>query len=219
MANEIIRNLKKDLAIELRNRTALSLTLSFAGVSTLSVSLVAGGTSFQPLVLSILLWIIIFFSSMSGLAHIFIREEEERTALFLKSVSTADGVFIGKTIFNILFFAGVETVILPLFLFFLQVEVVNIPFLVAIVYTGGIAISSATTMLGALAARAGGRSSLFTVISFPLILPVLWVAVGSTRRALEGGPADWQMVLFFLAFSGVLVSVSLLLFPYLWHEE
>jgi len=219
LAGEIIRNFKKDITIELRNRSALSLTLSFAGVSTLSVSMVAGGTPFSPLVQSILLWIIIFFSAMSGLAHIFIREEEERTALFLKSVSGADGVFIAKTMFNILFFAAVETVILPLFLFFLQVDVKNVLYLVVIVYAGGVALSSATTMLGALAARAGGRSSLFTVISFPLILPVLWTAVTATRCAFEGGAAAYSTVVFFLAFSGVLISVSLLLFPYLWNEE
>lgn len=219
MVNEIIRNFKKDITIEFRNRSALSLTLSFAGVSTLSVSMVAGGTPFSPLVQSILLWIIIFFSAMSGLAHIFIREEEERTALFLKSVSGADGIFIAKTMFNILFFAAVETVILPLFLFFLQVDAKNMISLAVIVYTGGVALSSATTMLGALAARAGGRSSLFTVISFPLILPVLWTAVTATRKTIEGSSVAFSTVVFFLAFSGVLISVSLLLFPYLWNEE
>jgi heme exporter protein B len=110
--------------------------MSFALICTLCVSLTSGGTAFPPLVNSLLLWVIVFFSAMSGLAHIFMREEDERTALFLRTVSSPEAIFIAKALFNILFFTAVVSLILPLFLFFLQVEVSSYPLLILCLYAG-----------------------------------------------------------------------------------
>ncbi len=69
-------------------------------------------------------------------------------------------------------------------------------------------------------AKAGGRGSLFTVISFPVILPVLLIAVKTTIRTLESASPDATgNIVFFLAFSGVLISLSLILFPIIWQEQ
>jgi heme exporter protein B len=68
--------------------------------------------------------------------------------------------------------------------------------------------------------KAGGKGSLFTIISFPIILPVLWIAISATSAAIEkSGASDYGNTLFFLAFSGVLISLSFLLFRYIWVEE
>jgi heme exporter protein B len=89
-----------------------------------------------------------------------------------------------------------------------------------IIFSGGVSISSATTILGAMVSKAGGKGSLFTVISFPIILPVLWIAISTTSVAIEkAGASDYSNILFFLAFPGVLISLSFLLFRYIWVEE
>jgi ABC-type transport system involved in cytochrome c biogenesis permease component len=63
------------------------------------------------------------------------------------------------------------------------------------------------------------RSSLFTVISFPLTIPVLWISINLTASSLEGGSVDLLNLLFLLAFSGVIVSFSYLLFKFIWMEQ
>ncbi len=125
--NEIKRNLKKDIQVEFRSRSAMNIAIAFAGISTLSISLVAGGTPFSPTVLSILLWIIIFFSAMNGLSHIFTRETDEGTALFLSLNSGADAIFASKLIFNIIFLLVIEAVIIPLFIIFLDLGIKALP--------------------------------------------------------------------------------------------
>lgn len=219
MNSRIIRNIKKDFLIEFRNRSAINISFAFAGITTLSVSLVAGGTPFTPVVHSIIFWIIIFFSAMSGLAHIFIREEEEKNSLFLSLSYTPEEIYISKLIFNIVLFLSISAVVTILYLFFLQILPVYLLLFFLTVISGSIAIASITTILGAMVSKAGSGSSLFTVISFPVLLPVLWTAISLTAVSIDGaGVQEYRNILFLLAFSGVIVSVSYLSFKFIWTE-
>lgn len=217
---EMMRNLRKDLRIELRSRGAFTVTFAFAGITTLSVSMAAGGRPFSSMVYALLLWVILFFSAMNGLLHIFTREEEEGTALFLSLNASAEAVFGGKLLFNLLLFLALEALVLPLYLFFLQVPVANPLLLVLAVIAGGCAMAGSVTLLGAMAAKAGGKGALFTVISFPIVLPVLWVSIATTVAALEKPwPGPVSNVVFLLAFSGGVMALSFLLFHFIWHDS
>lgn len=219
LLRDILRNIRKDLSIEARNRAMVSIALAFAGIATLSVGLVGRGLPFEPRVASLFLWIMMFFSAMNALSHTFVREEEEGTALFLRLHSPATAILLGKMIFNVLFFLILQGVIVALFLFFLEVTVVDSASFIAVVTVGGLALSTSTTFLGALVAAAGGRGTLFTVISFPLIVPILWVSTYYTERSmLQNVTIDAGGVIFLLAFSGTLVVISILLFPYIWND-
>ena len=219
MNSRILKNIKKDFLIEFRNRSAVNISFAFAGITTLSVSLVAGGTPFPPVVHAIIFWIILFFSAMSGLAHIFIREEEEKNSLFLSLYYTPEEIYISKLIFNVVLFLSISVIVTFLYLFFLQV-LPSYKFLFFLtVVSGSIAIASVTTILGAMVSKAGSGSSLFTVISFPVLLPVLWTAISLTSVSIDGsGVQEYRNIIFLLAFSGVIVSVSYLSFKFIWTE-
>ncbi len=220
LVGDIIRNLKKDLVIEFRTRVSFAISLAFAAISTISISLVSGGAPFTDLVYSVLLWLILFFSAMNGLAHVFTREEEEGTSLFLMLNSGSDSIFLGKLVFNAVFFLILETVIAPLYLFFLQVVPASPGHFIAVAVAGGLAVSSSTTLLGAMVARAGGKGALFTIISFPVLLPVIWVSIAETAGSLsEGGAMSLGNVVFLLAFSALVVAISLVLFRAVWETE
>ena len=220
LISDVLRQLKKDFLVEFRSRAAVNTALAFAGIITLSISLAAGGTPFSTLVQAVFLWIILFFSAMNGLLHIFTREEEEQTSLFLSLNVQAEAVYLAKLVFNITFFLVIEMVTCPLFIFFLQVTVTDIILFIMTVLSGGLALASAVTMLAAMTARAGGKGSLFTVISFPVVLPVIWVSIGATVESFQGSSGDaWNSVVFLLAFSGAVTAISFLLFRYVWYDE
>jgi len=217
--SRIISNIKKDFLIEFRNRSAINISFAFAGITTLSVSLAAGGAPFTPVVHAIIFWIILFFSAMSGLAHIFIREEEEKNSLFLSLYYTPEEIYISKLIFNIILFLSISVVVTALYLFFLQVSPVFPMLFILTVASGSFAIASITTILGAIVSKAESGSSLFTVISFPILLPVLWTAISLTSVSIDGtGVQEYRNIVFLLAFSGVIVSVSYLTFKFIWTE-
>ncbi|OHD68955.1 MAG: hypothetical protein A2W19_06955 [Spirochaetes bacterium RBG_16_49_21] len=220
MVREILRNLSKDFSVEFRTRFALNVSIAFAVTATVSVSLTAGGVPFPSLVQSILLWMIIFFSAMNGLSHIFVREEDQATALFLRITMSADSIFISKFIYNQSFMMIVLAVVTPLFLFFLQVKVILISYFVLTILSGGLSIAAGATILAAMVAKAGGKGSLFSILSFPLLLPVLWVSIFATKNSLDGArPADYNSLVFLLAFSGFISAISFLLFRFVWIED
>ncbi len=211
-------NIIKDFRIEFRRRFAVNVALSFAAITTLAVSLTAGGARLGAQTHALLFWIIIFFSAMNGLSHVFTREEEEGTALFLRITSPAEAVFTAKLVFNIAVIAVIVAAVAPLYVFFLDVEIASPGAFALVACAGSLAIASSTTVLGAIVAKAGGRGSLFTIISFPVVLPPLWVAVKASRSAIAGGAVSGDAV-FLLAFSGALVAVSYMLFGHIWIEE
>ena len=217
--NSILKNIRKDFLIEFRNRSALNISFAFAGITTLSVSLAAGGIPFTPLTQSIIFWIILFFSAMSGLAHIFIREEEEQNSLFLSIHYSPEDIYISKLVFNIALYLSIAILVTPLYLFFLQILPVYKILFILTLFSGSVAIASVTTILGAMVSKTGSGTSLFTVISFPVLLPVLWTAISLTAVSFEGGGIpEYKNILFLLAFSGVIICASYLSFKFIWTE-
>ncbi|HNW27471.1 MAG TPA: heme exporter protein CcmB [Spirochaetota bacterium] len=219
MGNDVLRNLRKDFLVEFRSRFALNVSASFAAIVTIAISLTAGGVPFSPKVQAIVLWIVIFFSAMNGLSHIFVREEDQGTALFLRTAVNVDSVFVSKFIFNQAFMAVILAVVTPLYLFFLQVQVLHVAHFIFSVAAGGVSIAAATTILAAMVAKAGGKGSLFTIISFPILLPVLWISISSTSAALNAPSPTGGNLLFLLAFSGFISVISFLLFRFVWLED
>ena len=216
----VFRNLQKDYRVEFRNKYALNVSISFAIITTLAISLTTGGIGIPVKIQAILLWIILFFSAMNGLSHIFTREEEQETSLFLSLISKPDVILASKLLFNISLFFILQLITIPLFIFFLNLEIkAIIPFLIS-AFAGGLAISSSTTILAAITSKSGGKSSLFTIISFPIILPVIWTASDSTANSLSNpGYSGYQNIIFLLAFSVLITAVSFILFNYIWSEE
>jgi len=220
LLTEIIKNLTKDFKIEFRNRITINISLAFAAISTLSISLTSRGIKFSPEINAILLWIIIFFSAMNGLSNIFIREEEKGTSLFLYLNSSPETVYLSKLFFNLLFFFIIELVIVPLAIFFFQISIYDYSTFFLTIISGGIAIASSTTILAAMVSKASGKGSLFTIISFPIVLPILWIStITTTNTMIKGSQPLGNNIVFLLAFSLALILVSYLLFKYIWNER
>ncbi len=219
MVHNVIRNLEKDIRVELRNPFALNVSSAFAVIITVAISLATGGAPFTATVQSVLLWTIIVFAAMNGLSHIFVREADQGTALFLRVSADADSIFLSKLIYNQIFMALVIAIVTPLFLFFLGTNPNHAGLYIAVLFAGGAAIASTTTIVAAMVAKAGGRGSLFTILSFPLLLPVLRVAIASTAATFDKGPPGPGGAIFLLAFSGFISVISFLLFRFVWSDE
>jgi heme exporter protein B len=58
------------------------------------------------------------------------------------------------------------------------------------------------------------------VLSFPVIIPLLVVLLKFSKNALDGLDRSVSLneIWVLLAINGIVVSVSLLLFPYLWRD-
>ncbi len=55
----------------------------------------------RPFLLSVLLWIVIFFAALAGLDRSFVKEEESHTAPLLRLAAAPSVVWAGKLLYNL----------------------------------------------------------------------------------------------------------------------
>lgn len=212
--------LQKDLRIEFRTRYAYSALVMFAVTTLVTVSFSVGGMALESDIAAALLWIILFFSAMAGLARSFVQEEESGTVIGLKMAADPEPVYLGKLFFNIVLLFSLAVLVVPLFLVMLNLPVAMPLSFLLVVFLGCLGLAGASTILAAIVSKAGAKGSLLTVLAFPILLPLLIGAISATRSALAGVPAsllapDLNLLLFY---NGVAVAASLLLFEYVWNE-
>ena len=214
---------RKDLQVELRTKYALGATLLFAVTTLVAVSAALSSATVKSEVKAALLWVVLLFAALSGLARVFVREEESGTAPLLKLYAPPSAVYAGKWLFNIGLVFGVESVSVPLFLVVLPLQTVNFGLLLGVLLLGGLGLSAASTFVAALISQvSSGKSSLFFVVAFPILLPLLLIAVQGTIGAFDGLPshlaksrADLEML---AVYSVVMTTASFLLFEYVWRD-
>ena len=217
---------RKDLQVELRTRYAAGAVLLFAVTTLVAVSAALSATIVHSEVKAALLWIVLLFAALSGLARVFVREEEAGTAPLLRLSAPATAVYAGKWLFNIALVFAVEAVSVPLFLVVLPIlpaSNVNYGLLSGVLFLGGVGLAGASTFVAALIAQASsGKSALFFIVAFPVLLPLLLIAVQGTVGAFDSLPShlahsrgDLGML---AAYGLVMTTASFLLFEYIWHD-
>lgn len=209
--------------METRTKYAVGATLLFAVSTLIAVSAALSTATTKSEVKAALLWIILLFAALSGLARVFVREEEAGTAPLLKLYAPPTAVYAGKWLFNCALVFLVEAVSVSLFLLVLPLDSVNFDLLFGVLLLGGLGLSGASTFVAALiSAASSGKSALFFVVAFPILLPLLLIAVQGTIGAFDGLPShlaksrvDVEML---AIYSLVMTTASFLLFEYVWND-
>lgn len=213
----------KDLRTELRTRVAINALALFAVTVLAAVSYTVGpyriAAEDRPFLLAVLLWIVVFFAALAGLDRAFVKEEESRTAPLLRLSAAPHAVWLGKLLFNLLLIFALLGLLVPLFCVLMGYRILMVPEFLAIVALGGYALAVTTTMVAAIIARALTRGALFSVLSLPLLLPLLIFLVQGTA-GVAGGPdgAVTDTIRAVLSLGGIMTVVSAWLFPYVWSD-
>ncbi len=214
---------RKDLQVELRTRYALGAVLLFAVTTLIAVSAALSAATVKSEVKAALLWIVLLFAALSGLARVFVREEEAGTAPLLRLCAPATAVYAGKWLFNVALVFAVESVSVPLFLVVLPIRDTNYGLLFGVLILGGMGLAGASTFVAALIAQAAsGKSALFFIVAFPVLMPLLLIAVQGTVGAFSPlevyqGRARGDLGILAI-YSLVTTTASFLLFEYIWHD-
>jgi len=215
--------LRKDLRAELRTRYALNALAVFALTVVLVVSFYLGPRlaprdPLTPAVNGALLWIALFFAALTGLGRAFVHEEEAQTTTLLRLNAPPLAVFVGKWLLNLVLLIFLAAAITVLLYFMLNMRVRNVPMLGLTVGLGTAGLASAVTLIAAIVAKAAARSALFAVLAFPVVFPLLVIAMTASEQALTG--AAWQAALPQLqglaAYVVAVTAAALLLFPFVW---
>jgi len=213
----------RDLRGEFRTRYAVNAILMFALTTLIAVSFSIGsfriGDAEQPFLFAVLLWIILVFSALSGLSRSFVKEEEAGTMDVLKLSARPQAVFLGKLFFNLTLLGALELVIVPSFILLMNYDIRFPGLFAAMIISGGFGLGAGTTIVAAMIAQASARGALFSVLSFPLLLPLMIIAIKGCERAAVGmNTAGWPEVRIAVAYTVIMITMSLFLFPMIWEE-
>jgi heme exporter protein B len=212
--------LAKELKSEFRTRYALNAVLMFALTTLAVTSFSIGAFGLTPRIVSALFWLVIFFSSLSGLAQVFVKEEEAKTASLLRSVAGSETVFLGKLLFNLVLLLALELILVPLFLVWMSASILNLWLFLSVLMLGTLGLVCATTILAAIVSQARAKGSLFVVLSFPILLPLLIGSIDGTRLSMEGSDfaAGWGNLGMLVSYLVVMFVASFLLFDSVWSQ-
>lgn len=215
---------RKDLRAELRTRYALNSLLLFTVCTMTALSISTATLTVQrnpdlPLIHAALIWVAILFAALTGLARAFVQEEDARTSIALRLAAPAVAVYLGKLLFNLLLLLLLAALIVALGVVFLRIRVADPLLLGLLLAMGSAGLATTTTLIGAIIARASGRGALFAVLSLPLILPVLVVAVQGSTLALLGvrSGAGMQNVVTLVGYTLAMLVVALMVFQLVWE--
>jgi heme exporter protein B len=213
----ILAHLKKDLLLEWRMKYALNGILLHIIVSVLlvflSVKLMNAPTW------NAVFWLILLFASVSAVAKGFLGESKGRL-LYYYTIASPQHIILSKIIFNALFMA-----ILALVCFCSYAIVLNnlaqhtLLYLLTIVL-GSIGFAVIFTLVSSISSKSGNGHLLMPVLSFPVIIPLLLIAIKTSKKAMDG--LDMDLIIgdmsVLLVFNIILGALAYLLFPYLWKE-
>lgn len=211
---------RKDIKSEFRTRYVLNALLMFVLVTISIIRFAVGDEKIDDEILTGLLWIAVFFSASGGLSRTFVKEEEKETTSALKLSSYPAEVIGGKLIFNLALSFALNIFILILFVGIMDYDIKNAGAFLLIMILGNFGLVSASTIISAIISKANSKGTLYPVLSFPILLPLLITVINATKLACSGVElkyltGDMQIL---ISYDVVVTAVSLMLFKFVWED-
>ncbi|WP_262502616.1 heme exporter protein CcmB [Pontibacter flavimaris] len=221
MLKEILYLIQKDLVLEWRQKYALNGMLLYVG-SVVFICYLSFGMRpniLVPPVWNALLWIILLFVSVNAIAKSFMQENRGRL-LYFYSIVSPQGIILAKIIYNTLLMLLLAIICFVFYGFVLGNPVEDVPMFLLSILLGAVGFSTSLTMISSIASKAANSSTLMAILSFPVIVPMLLMLIKMSKNAMDGldRSASLDELLTLLAINMIVVTVSYILFPYLWRS-
>ena len=223
MTAQIWWMIHKDLVSEWRSRRAwpamILLGIVVAVVFSMQMDL---PPEYKRQMAASLLWVAIFLAAALGLDRSFALEREDGCwqALLLHPISPSQ-IYLAKLAVNVVWLAGLQGVLIPLFVVLTDVPLLSYPWAMLLVaLLGNLGIASAGTLLSALAARTHKGANLTVLLALPMAIPVVLAAAEATQLLAEGqlDRAWWDWNSLLAAFAAVFVVAGVILMDFVTEE-
>ncbi|TJY64394.1 ABC transporter permease [Sphingobacterium alkalisoli] len=207
----------KDVTLEWRSKHAINSILLYI-VSTVFVCYQAF-KSVDTLVWNALFWIVLLFASINAISRSFVQESQYRQ-LYYYSIVSAKAIILSKIIYNILLMAFLSVIAYLVYSVIFK-NPVGDPLLYFIaILLGSVSFATVFTMVSGISSKTGNNSTIMAILSFPVIIPLLIVLIKLSQNALQGldRAISYGEIGVLLAINVITITISLLLFPYLWRD-
>jgi|SRR5665213_2549925 len=225
LINQTWHLFKKEVKLEWRAKYAFNGVLLYV-VSTVFICYIAfnlnpgfAGSTGYPIVWNVLFWIIMLFASVNAITKSFMQENKNRL-LYYYSIASPQAIILSKTIYNALLMTLLSVLALLVYQVFFTNKIGDPLFYFVTVLLGSISFSTVFTMISAIASKAGNNGTLMAILSFPVVIPVILLLIRLSKNAMDGidRSFSYENIGVLLAINVIVITTSLLLFPYLWRD-
>jgi heme exporter protein B len=211
----------KEITLELRRKSVISgialylISIIFICYLTFSLRI----SSINEATWSALFWLTILFSVINSVAKSFIGERQG-LALYYYTLASPQALIVSKILYNTCLCLLLSFLGYVLFEIFISDPIKDKPLFFITLLLTSIGFSAALSLMSAIAAKANNSNILMAVLSFPIVISILLMAIKITKNALDGldRSVSYDELLNLLAINCILTALAYLLFPYIWRS-
>jgi heme exporter protein B len=221
MLKEISALIQKEITLEWRQKYALNgillYVVSAVFITYLSVGAKQGNIDIPTW--NALYWIIILFSAVNAVAKSFVQEHQGRQ-IYYYMIASPESIIISKMIYNTFLTLILALLGYLVFSIILGNPVADQGIFILNLVLGAVGFSACLTMVSGIASKASNNATLMAILSFPVIIPILLMAIRVSKNAIDG--LDWSVsvdkIITLLAINAIVAVTAYILFPYLWRS-
>jgi heme exporter protein B len=211
----------KEFRLELRRKAVLSgiglylVSLTFICYLTFSLR----HNSISEATWSALFWLAILFSVINSVAKSFIGEKKG-LAIYYYSIAGPHEIIISKILYNTLLCSFLSLAGYGLFSLLIGTVVVDNQIFLLTLFLTSWGFAASLSLISGIASKANNSNVLMAVLSFPVVIAILLLAIKATKNAIDGldAGASSDEVLNLVAINCILTTLAYLLFPYIWRS-
>lgn len=209
--------LHKEIVLEWRSKYAFNGILLYV-VSTIFVCYLAF-KQIAPITWNALFWIIMLFASVNAVSKSFLQENKGRQ-LYYYTIASPHAIILSKIIYNSLLLLLLTVVALFFYTLVFSNPLGDPWFYLLSVLLGSISFASVFTMVSGISSKANNSGALMAILSFPVIIPLLIVLIKLSKNAMDGldRAVSYNEIGVLLTINVIVITLSLLLFTYLWRD-
>ena len=215
------RLIQKEFTLELRRKSVLSglILYLFCIVFIIYLTFSLRQNLITPLVWSALFWIALLFTVINAVAKSFIGERKGRD-IYYYSIASPASIILSKIGYNFLLCLFMSFTGLFLFILFLGNPVQDQFLFALVVVLASLGFATSLTLLSSIASKTTSSHILMAVLSFPVVISILLLAIKVTKNCLDGlgRSVSWGELVMLAAINCLVAAVSYLLFPYIWRS-
>jgi heme exporter protein B len=217
LLHEIKWLIYKDLKLEWRNRYAFNGIMLYILLIVFIIFL--SFKKVDPNTWNTLLWIILLFASVNGIAKSFIGESRNRD-IYYYTIASPQSVILSKMIYNLLLMVIIAFVSLAAYSVVLGFPVKYPLYYIITILLGAIGFATTFTMVAGIASRAENNTALMTILSLPVFLPMLILILNVSQTGFKEFETLylWKNFALLALMDIVVAGMSLILFPYIWRD-
>jgi heme exporter protein B len=215
----IVSLIKKELLLEFRQKSTIGGVIVYV-IGTIFVSALCFKGKLDKPTWNALFWVITLFTSVTISGKSFLKETGGQ-ALFNFLHYSPTQFIVAKILYNMVFMLVLSFITFFFYAFFIKNEVENLGLFFIVLILASTGLAAILSLMSAIASKASGNFAIMSILSFPVLMPLILVVIRISKQAVDG--IEWAAVGF--SFIGILVALnvltitlSFLLFPYLWRD-